>query len=643
MVRLIGDVCSRRSSAIRAGLVALSLSLLTAPASAQKVVVFGDSLSDTGNAQVATSGTNPGSPYGRYSNGLNWVDQLYGTGANGIGLNPFSAHFGFNPNSFAFSYGAGGGGIPPGNVLDYAFGGAYTGTGNIGNGTAPGTAGTAPGVTQEVQLFALLGGHFTAQDTVTMWAGANNGFWTINVPGANQTSIATGAFTAVGSEIANLQSLIGLGAKRLLVLNIPDLGVTPAVSAGGANAIQGGNLFSTVFNAGLQQGLGQLAGAAPGVNIIQADVNSVVRYVLANPTAFGFTNTTGFCGFNGGAACNGYFFADSVHPSQAAYGLLDVYINQLLNPTPALQQVARFDQSGIYANEMITNAVYDRLTGFVSGAYVAKNGPYVEVLGSYAQYNSSGSSPGLSQSIGGVRAGIDKKSGATLSGASVSYIDGSQSSGSIQNDIQSWRADVYGTALYGNAYVSADAGISSLALNGIKRDTGFPTLQAQGETSGYVATASAEAGYVQQMGGLALIPSARATYYHSQVNGYDESAPFLAMSFADSQIDALALGGKIRMAANVPGIGLAAVGFGEIGYEGFVSSSQSALRASFVGNTALPTIVNPGDVMNAGLLGKVGLSAQVTPNMFVDLQYGIAVHDVGGQTHSGDLRIKATY
>lgn len=28
--------------------------------------------------------------------------------------------------------------------------------------------------------------------------------------------------------------------------------------------------------------------------------------------------------------------------------------------------------------------------------------------------------------------------------------------------------------------------------------------------------------------------------------------------------------------------------------------------------------------------------------MFVDLQYGIAIHDDGGQTHSGDLRIKAT-
>jgi len=660
IVRIAGGVTGGAAAA------ALAAVMAAGPASAQKVVVFGDSLSDTGNAQVATGGTNPGSPYGRYSNGLNWVDQLYGTGANGIGLNPASAISGLNPNSFAFSWVAGGN--PPAayagaNVLDFAFGGAYTGTGNVGNilVTLPSgqkvpyapdatglPAGSAPGIAQEIQLYLLTtGGVASPTALYTMWGGANNGFYALGVT-PSLTGLTGAAALAASDEKKDLQALVSAGAKNFLVLNIPNLGSTPSVAANGPAGVQGGNLYSTTFNTLLQQNVQALAGANPGVNFIQADVNAAVRIVLANPGAFGFTNTTAPCGFGsvaggGGAACAGYFFADGVHPSQAAYAVLDLYLAQLLNTAPALQQVARLGQSGIYSNEVVSNAVFDRLSGFVSGSYVGKNGPYVEVLGAYANYNNSGSAPGLSQAIGGIRGGIDKRTGATLAGASVAFLDGSESTGAIKNDLQSWRADIYGTALYGNAYISGDAGISSLDLNGISRDTGFPTVAASGHTQGYVATVAAEVGYVAQMGGLAIIPSGRATYFHSQINGYSETAPILAMSYNDQIIDTVALAGKVRVASNLPGIGLAAVGFVEGGYEGFVSTSTSSLRGQLVGNTALPTIVNPGDPMSPGILGKVGLSTQISANAFVDFQYGIAVHDEGGQTHSGDLRIKATY
>ena len=628
----------KRTAGFAGGISSLAAALVLAasPASAQRVVVFGDSLSDTGNV-AALAG--PFSPQGRFSNGTNWVDQLYGT-VPAPGSAAFAAgyvsHVG--PNSL------------PGNVLDYAVGGAFTGTGNL----SPLLGGPVNGigVSTEVGVFLGLGGHLNPNDTVTMWAGANNGFYALAVAGAGppanaQATIANGAFSAVSSEIANLQTLIGAGAKKLVVLNLPDLGSTPSVTAQGAAGQQGGALYSATFNAALSSGLGTLASAAPGTNIIQADIAALFRLVIANPAAYGFNPAlvTSACS-NGApfvASCPGYIFADGVHPTQLAYGYIAEYVGLLTNAAPALQQVSRLGESGIYSNELITNAVFDRLSGFISGAYVAKNGPYVEFLGSYSNYDGKGSAPGLSQSVGGFRAGIDKKSGASLTGASVSYIDGTQSSGAVKNDIGSWRADVYGTANFGNAYLSADAGISSLSLDGIKRDTGFPGVIANGTTSGYVATASAEAGYVAQMGGFAVIPSGRVTYYHSQVNAYDETAPILAMHFDDRTIDAVSLGGKVRLAANVPGIGMAAVGFGEVGYESFVSSSSSALKSTFVGNTALPTIVSAGDVLSPGILGKVGLSTQISANAFVDFQYGISIHDEGGQTHTGDLRIKATY
>src|SRR6478672_780719 len=48
------------------------------------LIVFGDSLSDTGNDAIATRGAIPGPPYaqGRFSNGPNYVDEL----AQNLGL-----------------------------------------------------------------------------------------------------------------------------------------------------------------------------------------------------------------------------------------------------------------------------------------------------------------------------------------------------------------------------------------------------------------------------------------------------------------------------------------------------------------------------------------------------------------------------
>lgn len=624
---------------------------MAAPANAQRVVVFGDSLSDSGNVSAITGGFVPGSPLGRWSTGYNWVDLLYGPS---WGL--------------AFKLG----GAPTGNIsgnVNYAVGGAYAGTNNLGSSVAPGTPlapGQLPGTDQEIALFGFLNGFshttFAPTDTATIWSGANNAFYSLGfvkaamlTPAAAAAYLSGAATTAATNEINNITGntqptgLIPLGAKKIVVLNLPDLGTLPGIANQGTSASQGGTLFTGVFNGTLSAGLSGVAAANPTVNIIQADIFSAFKVIAANPAAFGFTNLTTGCLFTGGAACNGLAFADStnalgaVHPTQAAYALIARYVGLLSDATPALLQTARLGESGLYSNELLTNAVFDRLSAFISGTYSGKNGPFAEVLGSYSTAGNSGGTPGISMSIGGVRAGIDKKNGATLSGASVAYVDGSQSSGATKNDIQSVRADIYGTALFGNAYISGDAGISSLTLSNIQRDTGFPTVIASGHTGGFVASAAAEAGVAVPMGGWTLIPSARATYFHSEVNGYDETAPILAMSYADRTIDAVLLGGKVRAVTNVPGIGLAAVGYGEVGYEGYVSSSSSNLKSTFINNTAFPTIVNPGDPISPGILGKVGLSTQVSAGMYLDFQYGIAVHDDGGQTHSGDLRLKASY
>jgi hypothetical protein len=83
--------------------------------------------------------------------------------------------------------------------------------------------------------------------------------------------------------------------------------------------------------------------------------------------------------------------------------------------------------------------------------------------------------------------------------------------------------------------------------------------------------------------------------------------------------------------------------FGEIGYEGFLSRDTGSITGRLADNTALPVIVNPGDPSGQGIIGKVGLSSQVKDSLYLDLSYGIAVHDQGGETHTGNARLKAHF
>ncbi len=616
----------RFSKACLASSVFALTAIAATSAFAQRVVVFGDSLSDTGNAALATGNLVPGSPLGRFSNGKDWVDILYGPTTPGL-----------------FT------GQTAGNV-DYALGGALTaavaGIGNVGVLSNPAFPNIS--IQAEIAQFALNGGTFGAKDTVTLWGGANNSFLFFGVTppaNVNPATIGASAVGAATNEIGNAATLVGpaLGAKTLIVLNLPDLGSTPSAIASGASAVSAASFYSTAFNSALATGLGSLAASAPGVNIIQADIAALFKVVIGQASTFGFTNTTGFCGFNGGAACKGFVFADSVHPTEAAYALVAAYVGLLSNTAPALQLTSRLGETGLYVNEIVTNQVFDRMSAFVSGTYADRNGPFAEIIGSFGTYDGSGSTPGLSMHVGGVRAGLDKKSGATLTGGSVTMLAGAVSTGSTKSDITSYRADVYSTALYGNAYISADAGISSISLDGISRQTGFPTVNAAGSTGGYVASVAAEAGYVATMGAFTIIPSARLTYFHSKIDGYSESADFLAMSYNDRETDAVLAGGKVRAVTPVSGFGKAATVFGEIGYEGFISTSTNKLTGQLVNNTALPTTVSVGNPTGPGVVGKVGMSSQISEGTYLDFHYGLSVHDSGGETHAGDIRLKATY
>ena len=80
-----------------------------------KVYVFGDSLSDTGNVLTFTGGQFPTSPYapGRFSNGDIWIDYL--TGQLNLTVDPFATDMAADDGT------------------NFAVGGATSGYDNVGN------------------------------------------------------------------------------------------------------------------------------------------------------------------------------------------------------------------------------------------------------------------------------------------------------------------------------------------------------------------------------------------------------------------------------------------------------------------------------------------------------------------------------
>lgn len=138
-----------------------------------RLVVFGDSLSDTGNA-------------GRFTDGEVWIEHL----ARGLGLGLAPARFG---------------------GFNYAVGGART-------------HGGAFSLREQVQLFIATrdSGRPDPETLYVVFGGSNDLRALVGVE--DKTAGADAAVAEVGSM---LRTLIAAGARQLLVPNLPDVGRTP--------------------------------------------------------------------------------------------------------------------------------------------------------------------------------------------------------------------------------------------------------------------------------------------------------------------------------------------------------------------------------------------------------------------------------
>jgi phospholipase/lecithinase/hemolysin len=271
-----------------------------------QIIVFGDSLSDTGNLFNALGGLFPPPPYfqGRLSNGPLWIDD-------------------FAPTL----------GLQPSQVLNFAFAGATSGRVNVGLTTAGlNLPIQLPGLLDEVDRFTTsLAGHSANPDALyVVWAGANDFLILPKTPSAALDFILQGVEN-VATAVTNLAQV---GAQTIAVANLPNLGLAPLANQ--QNLVPEATLFSIAFNGVLERTLARLEGAL-GVDIVQVDTFSVSQAIAQRPSEFGLTNITDpLIRQTLPVNPQGFFFWDDFHPTTAVHQLIaDTFERSLSTPTPS--------------------------------------------------------------------------------------------------------------------------------------------------------------------------------------------------------------------------------------------------------------------------------------------------------------------
>ena len=164
----------------------------------------------------------------------------------------------------------------------------------------------------------------------TVWAGGND----LLAAGFASGPDAAGrdAAAAVGEAVAALGAA---GARTVLVPNLPDIGITPALQAVGPAAAAEARRRSLAYDDALARVLDRVEARHPGVAILRLDVQALAERVLADPGAAGFRDVTNPC--QGRPSCEGALFWDPIHPSAHAHARLAAAASTLIETAVLLK------------------------------------------------------------------------------------------------------------------------------------------------------------------------------------------------------------------------------------------------------------------------------------------------------------------
>ncbi|KAJ3118159.1 hypothetical protein HK100_000663 [Physocladia obscura] len=263
------------------------------------IVSFGDSVSDTGNLFRLDNGTYPPAPYynGRFCNGPLWIEQLAGFVDATLHDYAFGAACATNASAFPVAL-PGGSGILVNQIPDLA---------------AQLKIYQADPVSKSLDLSTTL---------FTVFAGGND------IDYAASAGQVPNIASIVAAVLAHVQNLVTLGAKNVLVNNMPPLEDTPGHIAYGATAIPILTELTAAYNTYLVSGLQKLQTADPTLHLVVNDFFNITTYTSTpeGQAFFSFTNVVDAC-LNSTtltvcAEPDKYYFWDSIHPTTRAQNFI---------------------------------------------------------------------------------------------------------------------------------------------------------------------------------------------------------------------------------------------------------------------------------------------------------------------------------
>jgi outer membrane lipase/esterase len=324
-----------------------------------RIVSFGDSLSDVGSYNtIALAGqvslaaglggtANSGKFTVNSAGAKNWIELLaaqYGVAAPcpaQTGLQSVGPLVGFAQATQDFA-----------DCFAYAQGGARV-TEDVG----PGNVGTLPGASSgalgqltrpvEKQVLAHLakgtgGDSFSSDELVLVLAGGNDLFINLALVGAGAIDVPTavGLMATAGTQLADLvkDEMLAKGASHVVVVNVPDVSLTPDSLEAGAQAQALTKSLTVAFNDALAAGLAGIS--SPQVVFVDAFTQSQEQAAI--PEQFDLSNVTdracdpALSVIDTSLVCNAntliagdtskFLYADGVHPTPYGYKLLAQFV-----------------------------------------------------------------------------------------------------------------------------------------------------------------------------------------------------------------------------------------------------------------------------------------------------------------------------
>ncbi|HEY1225109.1 MAG TPA: autotransporter domain-containing protein [Brevundimonas sp.] len=548
-----------------------------------RLVVFGDSLSDNGNLFAVSGGTQPPAAFyyqGRFSNGPVFTELL-----------------GFNAGRYAA-------GASVTGSINYAFGGSRTDT----------VATPGPGMRTQLQLYTGAGGTFGANDLVSVLGGANNIFQRLTAFSAlpvgdpqlanPQGYVAPTALAAAGDINFIVNDIATRGAGTILVSNLPKLSLTPQFR--GTTAAPLADFAITTFNGSLSTQLFATAAARPGSNIILMDIYKIGDTIANDPTAFGVTNVTQPC-FNQTllTVCSNpddYFYWDGVHPTAAGHRVLAALAEDYLYYGDNGAQTALQAETAYRHREEGADLTSEALSG--RHGWQAGTNLTFGVLADRTSTDARGFVAESDAKDEGVRLGLEWSPSETWRWA----IAGSARTGHVKGGAQQFEIESFGLDAAvgwrsGGHFVNFGLGVAGDSFDDIQRATGVGPVVHSGATDGWSRSARAQAGMWMDAGGLAISPRVGLSWVTTEVGGYTEQGVAAQYVYENRTFEALTAEIAVRAEGEFDGNTF----YVEGGYRDALDDSTGPVGTSIAGSPSQTLYRDIEDPFGGQMMASAGL------------------------------------